>query len=399
MYREVIRDDSSPVLIDGVRTPTGSLTGQLSDYSAVELATTCLKVMGEKIDPREVDEVILGSVIQAGQGQAPARQVLLGADWSPKIPAVTINKVCGSGIKSILQAVEAIRGGAPDNVIAGGVESMSNAPHLLTDYRNGKKLGDGELVDSAVHDGLWCSIGEEHMGAAAERIADRYGLSRDQLDEYALNSHQRATQAEDRDCFQSERIDYPEIDRDEPVREDTSLEQLGELKPAFDEDGVVTAGNAPGLNDGASVVAVTHERRIESFIREDFRWEDAFEIEGYAVVGEDPGNLFETPAGAIEMLLEVSDWSLDDFDRIEINEAFASQVLANCHRLELNPERINQWGGAIALGHPIGMSGNRIVLTLMNQLRQTDGELGLASICMGGGNGIAMVIKRVPFSP
>ncbi|MFB6226712.1 MAG: acetyl-CoA C-acyltransferase [bacterium] len=389
MYSNYLTDDSI-VLLDGVRTPTGRLTGGLSDYEAVDLGALCLKELEGIVDPRQVDEVLLGSVIQAGQGQAPARQVLLGADWSPKIPAVTVNKVCGSGIKTILQGIEGLAAGPQQQVVAGGMESMTNAPHLLQNFREGQTMGDGELIDSAVHDGLWCSIESEHMGSAAERIADRYDLSRDELDEFALRSHQRADRAEEKGFFDSERMDLPELDRDEPVRPDTTLEKLSELRPAFASDGVVTAGNAPGLNDGAAAVGLAKRSLAEN----DSSPESVFAVKGYSVVGTEPGNLFETPAAAIEMLLEGRSWTLEDFDRVEINEAFASQVLANCHRLELSPDRINGWGGAIALGHPIGMSGTRIVLTLMEQMRHHQDELGVASICMGGGNGIALALEQ-----
>lgn len=389
MYSNYLTDDSI-VLLDGVRTPTGRLTGVLSDYEATELGALCLEGLEDTVDPRQVDEVLLGSVIQAGQGQAPARQALLGADWSPKIPAVTINKVCGSGIKTILQGIESLVAGPNQQVVAGGMESMTNAPHLVSDLREGKTMGDSEMVDAAVHDGLWCSIESEHMGIAAERIADRYDLSREELDEFALSSHHRAAEAEEHGYFDRECLDLPEVDRDEPVRPDTSLEKLSQLRPAFKEDGVVTAGNAPGLNDGAAAVGLAKRAFAES----ETQPESVFSVKGYAVVGTEPGNLFETPAAAIEMLLEGRSWTLDDFDRIEINEAFAAQVLGNCHRLELNPDRINGWGGAIALGHPIGMSGARIVLTLMQQMRHHEDELGVASICMGGGNGIALALEQ-----
>lgn len=389
MYSNYLTDDAI-VLLDGVRTPTGRLTGALSGYEATELGSLCLEGLEETLDPRQVDEVLIGSVIQAGQGQAPARQVLLGADWSPKIPAVTVNKVCGSGIKTILQGIEGLLAGPHRQVVAGGMESMTNAPHLLPELREGKTMGDAEIIDSAVHDGLWCSIESEHMGIAAERIAERYDLSRDELDEFALASHHRAAEAEEHGYFDRERVDLPELDRDEPVRPDTSQEKLSRLRPAFREDGVVTAGNAPGLNDGAAALGLAKR----SFAENEAAVDSVFSVKGYSVVGTEPGNLFETPAAAIEMLLEGRSWTLDDFDRIEINEAFASQVLGNCHRLELNPDRINGWGGAIALGHPIGMSGTRIVLTLMEQMRHHGDELGVASICMGGGNGIALVLEQ-----
>lgn len=390
MYTFYFSGDDTVHLIDGVRTPTGQLTGVLSDYEATQLGALCLEGMEQFTDPRSVDEVILGSVIQAGQGQAPARQALIGANWSPKIPAVTVNKVCGSGIKAILQASESILGGPNRQVIAGGMESMTNAPQLLSGFREGQKMGDSTLKDAAVHDGLWCSIESEHMGSAAERIAERYDLTRQELDQFALRSHERAQKAETNAWFDEERLEMDAIDRDEPVRPDTSLERLGQLPTAFAKEGVVTPGNAPGLNDGAATILTADPRAYDT----DDDLESVFELKGYAVVGDEPGNLFETPAAAVELLLEGRKWTLDDFDRIEINEAFASQVLANCHRLALDPERINKWGGAIALGHPIGMSGTRIVLTLMQQLRQFDGELGLASICMGGGNGIALAVER-----
>ncbi len=389
MYVQDLRDGGPDVVLTGGRrTPTGRLTGSLSEHTAVQLGARCLEALEAIVDPRSVDELILGSVLQAGQGQAPARQVLIGAGWSPSIPAVTINKVCGSGLKAILQATEAIRGGPADRIVAGGTESMSRAPHIARGLREGRTLGDIELTDAAVHDGLWCAVEDEHMGHAAERIARRYDLSREALDRFALRSHRRAARAEEEGYFDRERVPVDGVSRDEPVRSETSMEALGELRPAFEGDGVVTAGNAPGLNDGASAVVVARESALSDPPTPRFR------LTGYAVVGDEPGNLFETPAGAIELLLEQTGGSLEDFDRIEINEAFSSQVLANCHRLELDPERVNHWGGAVALGHPIGMSGNRIVLTLMNQLAAMDERRGLAAICMGGGNGIALSLRR-----
>ena len=393
MYRQLSSENGNVAIIDGIRTPTGRLSGALSEYEATDLGRICLEELEEHVDPQDVDEVILGSVIQAGQGQAPARQALLNAGWSPKIPAVTINKVCGSGMKAILQGTEAIRGGPVSQVIAGGMESMTNAPHLLADHRKGQKMGSSTLKDAAVYDGLWCSIETEHMGQPAERIAERYDLSRKELDEFALRSHRLAAEAHEEGQFESERIDLPELKRDEPVRHDTDMEQLGSLQPAFRENGVVTAGNAPGLNDGACVLSVAAEKSAEAIAKRR-NIKSIFAIEGYSVVGMEPGNLFESPAAAVELLLESNHWTLDDFDRIEFNEAFASQVLGNCHRLELNPDRINRRGGAVALGHPIGMSGSRIVLTLLDQLRESGEELGLAAICMGGGNGIAIVIQQ-----
>jgi acetyl-CoA C-acetyltransferase len=391
MYSFYPTGDQSVHLIDGRRTPTGRLTGALSDYSATELGAKCINSLETIVDPQSVDEVILGSVIQAGQGQAPARQALIDAGWSPTIPAVTINKVCGSGIKAILQASESILGGANRTVVAGGMESMTNAPQLLEEFRTGRKMGNSTLKDSAVHDGLWCSVEGEHMGMAAERIGERYNLSRDALDQFALDSHENATRAQEKGHFEDERIVFDDIEEDEPVRTDTSMDQLGKLPTAFKDDGIVTPGNAPGLNDGASAIGVVDGSLAGNVSQVD----TTFEIVGYSVVGDEPGNLFETPAAATEMLLEGRKWSLDDFDRIEINEAFAAQALANCHRLELDPNRVNQWGGAIALGHPIGMSGNRIVLTLMKQMRHHGDDLGLAAICMGGGNGIALAIRQV----
>ncbi len=391
MYTHYLSGEDVVHIVDGRRTPTGRLTGALNDYEATELGARTLEELEDFLNPRNQDELILGSVIQAGQGQAPARQALIEAGWSPKIPAVTINKVCGSGMKAILQASESILGGPNVSVVAGGMESMSRAPQLLPGFRTGQKIGDSTLKDAAVHDGLWCSVESEHMGQPAERIAERYDLSREELDEFALRSHERAYEANENGHFETERFSLGELDRDEPVRPDTSLKQLGQLPPAFREDGIVTAGNAPGLNDGAAILQVVNPGRVE--IPESV--DSTFELLGYSVVGEEPGNLFETPAAAIETLLEGRKWTLDDFDRIEINEAFASQVLGNCHRLELDPGRINRWGGSIAQGHPIGMSGARIVLTLLHQLRHSGGELGLAAICMGGGNGIALAVEQV----
>lgn len=393
MFRFNLPDTPDIVLVDGRRTPFGSLLGALSDYEAPDLASICLQALEDEevVDPQRVDEVIIGSVLQGGQGQAPARQASIGAGWSPGIPAVTINKVCGSSIKSILQASQGLLGGPLEVAVVGGMESMTNAPHFLPDLRKGKKLGPSEAKDMAVYDGLWCSMEEEHMGAAGERIAERYGLTREELDEFSLMSHRRADRAWQEGKLEPEVVSLPELERDESVRPDTSLEQLEKLPPAFRKDGKITAGNAPGLNDGA--VAIAMGRRGAFTVPADR--DTVFRLEGYAVVGDDPGNFVETPAAAIEVLLEDMKWSLDDVDRIEINEAFSSQVLGNCHRLEIDPERINRWGGAISIGHPIGSSGSRIVLALMNQLRQSGEEKGIASICMGGGNGIALAIRQI----
>ncbi len=382
------------LLVDGRRTPTGTLSGALSDYEATELASACLKGLEQFVDPEDVQELILGSVLQGGQGQAPARQALLGAGWPDTIPAVAVNKVCGSGIKSVLLAVQGILSGALTLAVAGGAESMSNAPHMLPDMRTGVKMGDASCQDSAVHDGLWCSIEHEHMGFPAERIAESYNLTREEVDAFALSSQQRAVRATDEGWFDEYRVDLDgvELEYDEPVRPETTLDQLGKLSPAFSEDGIVTAGNAPGLNDGASAVIVGDRESLR--LRE--APETVFRIEGYSVVGGPPGELFERPAEAYEVLMQELGWEDSQVDRIEFNEAFSTQVLANCRRLGVDPERINRWGGAVALGHPIGMSGNRIVISLMHQLRRSGGERGIASICMGGGNGIALAIRQVP---
>ncbi|MEX0935525.1 MAG: thiolase family protein [Gemmatimonadota bacterium] len=395
-----------PVLVSGVRTPVGRFLGGLSPLAAPELGAVAVReaVDRSEIDPAVVDEVILGNVIQAGVGQAPARQAALGAGLSVRIPALTVNKVCGSGLKAVMLAAQSIRAGDSRVVVAGGFESMSNAPHYVRGLRSGVKLGDQTLEDGLIHDGLWCSFGDCHMGGHAEYTADRAGVGRAEADAFALDSHRKAVRAIDEGRFEREivpvevvgRRETQIVDTDEGPRRDTSLEALGRLRPAFPADApddieelVVTAGNAPGLNDGAAALVLTslefaqvHGLTVRA------------RVTGYAAGGMNPRELFFAPVAAVERLLERTASSIEDYDLVELNEAFAVQAIADIEALGLDPDRVNVRGGAVALGHPIGASGARILVTLLHALEDLDRETGLATLCLGGGNAVALAIRR-----
>ena len=389
-----------PVWISSaVRTPIGKLLGGLSPLPAPRLGALVVREAVERaaVPADAVDEVILGNVLTAGLGQNPARQAAIGAGLPAGVGALTINKVCGSGLKAVMLARQAILAGDADVVVAGGMESMSNAPHLLSGMRTGSKMGDGSLVDSMVHDGLTDAFEDIHMGETAERVADRYGVSREAMDAYAAESQRRAYEATEAGRFAAEilPVEVPArkgsvvVERDESIRPDATAESLARLRPVFRQGGRVTAGNAPGVNDGASALVIASEGAVR---RHDLP--RLARITGQAVSGLEPGWVMMTPVPAVRKLLERLGWSVDEVDIFEINEAFAAQAVAVRAELGLPADRTNMNGGAVALGHPIGASGARILTTLLHLLRQQQADRGVASLCLGGGNGVALGVER-----
>ena len=389
-----------PVWISSaVRTPIGKLLGGLSPLPAPRLGALVVREAVERaaVPADAVDEVILGNVLTAGLGQNPARQAAIGAGLPAGVGALTINKVCGSGLKAVMLARQAILAGDADVVVAGGMESMSNAPHLLSGMRTGSKMGDGSLVDSMVHDGLTDAFEDIHMGETAERVADRYGVSREAMDAYAAESQRRAYEATGAGRFAAEilPVEVPArkgsvvVERDESIRPDATAESLARLRPVFRQGGRVTAGNAPGVNDGASALVIASEGAVR---RHDLP--RLARITGQAVSGLEPGWVMMTPVPAVRKLLERLGWSVDEVDIFEINEAFAAQAVAVRAELGLPADRTNMNGGAVALGHPIGASGARILTTLLHLLRQQQADRGVASLCLGGGNGVALGVER-----
>ena len=388
-------------LVSAVRTPIGKFLGALKDFKATELGAIVVKeaIARAGVEPEAIEEVILGNVISAGLGQNPARQAALGAGLPPTVGALTINKVCGSGLKAVMLARQAIAAGDAHVIVAGGMESMSNGPYLAPRLREGLRLGPGELIDATVHDGLWDVYNDFHMGMTGERVAEKYDVSRRQMDEYALGSHQKAMRAIREGKFKDEIVpvsvpqrkgDPRPVDTDESVREDTSLEALSKLKPVFKPDGTVTAGNAPGMNDGAAALLVVSERDVRRL-----RLEPMARIVGQAISGLEPEWVMMTPVPAVQKLLEKTGWKTDDVDLFEINEAFAVQACAVSRELKLDPEKLNVNGGAVALGHPIGASGARVLTTLIHALRDRKVRRGVAALCLGGGNGVAMAVECV----
>ena len=389
-----------PVWISSaVRTPIGKLLGGLSPLSAPKLGALVVREAVERAaaPPDAVDEVILGNVLTAGLGQNPARQAAIGAGLPAGVGALTINKVCGSGLKAVMLARQAILAGDADVVVAGGMESMSNAPHLLQGMRTGSKMGDGSLVDSMVHDGLTDAFEDIHMGETAERVADRYGVSRKAMDEYAAESQRRAHAATEAGRFAGEilpvevsaRKGAVVVERDESIRPDATAESLARLRPVFRKDGRVTAGNAPGVNDGASALVIASDAAVRRH-----GLPRLARITGQAVSGLEPEWVMMTPVPAVRKLLEHLGWSVEGVDLFEINEAFAAQAVAVRSELGLPEDRTNVNGGAVALGHPIGASGARILTTLLYLLRERGLDRGVASLCLGGGNGVALGVER-----
>ncbi|AXG98281.1 acetyl-CoA C-acetyltransferase [Deinococcus wulumuqiensis] len=391
---------SKAVIVAASRTPTGKFLGALADVPAVELgAITLRETLKRSGLPAElVEEVIMGQVVQAGCGQNPARQAAMRAGVPQEAGALTINKVCGSGLKAVILAAQSIRAGDQSAVLAGGMESMSNAPHLLPGARKGYRLGHAQVLDANTHDGLWCSINDEGMGLTGERVAEKYQIAREEQDRYATGSHQKAVAAQQEGRFKDEIVPVTirgrkgdvVVDSDEGPRSDTSEETLGKLKPAFKKDGSVTAGNAPGLNDGAASLMVVSEELAQAH-----GLTPLAEIVDYATGGLAPEWVMMTPVPATQKLLKKMNIGAGDVDLWELNEAFSVQSLAVARELGLDPERVNVNGGAVALGHPIGASGARILVTLLSALKQQDRELGVATLCMGGGNGLALAVRRV----
>jgi acetyl-CoA C-acetyltransferase len=388
------------VIISAVRTPVGKFLGALKGFKATELGAIVVReaVKRAGVSPTDVDEVIMGCVIQAGLGQNPARQAALHGGLPNTVAAVTVNKVCGSGLKAIMMAAQGVQLGDTEIVVAGGMESMSNAPYLLPKAREGYRLGNGTLVDTVINDGLWCAFDDQHMGCTGEVVSERFHVSREEQDDYALNSHRKASEAIKSGKFRDEivRVEIKQrkgtpiiFDTDEPVREDTSLESLSKLKPAFKEGGTVTAGNAPGVNDGGSAVVVTSVERARSL-----GIEPMARIVAQATSGIEPKLVMMAPVEAIKKLLIKTGWSLDDVDLIELNEAFAVQAVAITRELDLDPAKINVNGGAVALGHAIGQSGSRILTTMLYEMKRRKVHRGIAALCLGGGNAVAMAVER-----
>ncbi|MGH7537090.1 MAG: thiolase family protein [Gemmatimonadales bacterium] len=393
-------DHSTPVIVSACRTPVGRYLGGLSPLPAPQLGAVVIKeaVRRAGIEATVVDEVIMGNVLQGGVGQAPARQAAIHAGLPGTIPSLTVNKVCGSGLKAVMLAAQAVKAGDAQCVVAGGMESMSNAPHYLYGMRNGIKAGNTNLVDGMIHDGLWDSFSNQHMGNLAEYTAKKAAVSRQDQDQFALASHQKAVAAMEACRFKAETVavEIPGkkgpvvIDKDEGPRKDTSLEALASLKPAFVKDGSVTPGNAPGLNDGAGALVVTSL----AFARA-HRLEPLGRITAYATGGGEPQDLFFAPIFAVQNLMKKAGTTIGDYDLIEANEAFAVQALADGRALGWDWDRVNVNGGAIALGHPIGASGARVLTTLLYAMRDRGKRTGLATLCLGGGNAVALSVEAM----
>lgn len=385
-------------LLAGVRTPIGKFLGSLEPFPAPELGAIAIRALLERtgVAPGEIEEVIMGNVITAGLGQAPARQAALKGGLPPTVPALTVNKVCGSGLKAVALAVQAIKAGDAQLVIAGGQESMSRAPHLATDSRRGWKMGEVKLQDAMITDGLWCAFHDCHMGMHAEHIARKYQVTRADQDEFAAMSQQRAGAALESGIFQPEivPVQLPGkqaglLSRDEGPRPDSTVQKLAGLRTVFDASGTVTAGNASTLSDGAAALLVASSATAKRFPTL-----PQAKILAYHTSGTAPEDLFIAPAFAIQSVLKKAGLTLADIDLFEINEAFAAQMVACLRELKLSPEKVNVHGGAIALGHPIGASGARILVTLLHALHAKNLRYGVASLCLGGGNAVAMVISR-----
>jgi acetyl-CoA C-acetyltransferase len=388
------------VIVAAVRTPTGKFLGVLKDFTATELGALAVAeaVRRAGIDPAIVDECIMGNVVSAGSGQNPARQAALRGGLPDHVAALTVNKVCGSGLKAVMLADQAIRVGDIDVAVAGGMESMSNCPYLLPRVREGLRMGNGQVVDSMIHDGLWCAFENYHMGNAGEVVAEKYHVGRAAQDEYAARSHQKAAKAADSGWFKDEMlpISIPQkkgaaivFDRDESIRPDTTAGGLAALKPAFKKDGSVTAGNAPGVNDGASALVVMDAERAKSL-----GLAPLARIVAQATSGLAPKLVLMTPVEAVRRVAEKAGWDLKDVDLFELNEAFAVQAVAVLSELRIDPEKVNVNGGAVALGHAIGSSGSRVLTTLLYALKRRNLTRGIATLCLGGGNGVALAVER-----
>lgn len=390
------------VIVSAVRTPVGKFQGALADLSAVELGAIAVReaVRRAQIDTASVDECVMGCVLPAGLGQNPARQAALRGGLADTVSALTVNMVCGSGLRAVALAAQNIMAGDAEIVVAGGMESMSNAPYLLPAARKGLRMGDATVVDSMIRDGLWCSCDDQHMGMTGELVAEKYGITREQQDSFALESHRRAAAAWREGRFDAEVVpvtlpskkkggDPTECRRDESVREDASLEALASLKPAFKKDGTVTAGNAPGVNDAAAALVIMSSRKAA-----DLGLEPLATIRAQAVSGVEPRWVMMAPVIGVRRVLEKAGWDRDEVDLYELNEAFSVQALGVTHELGLTLDKVNVNGGAVALGHPIGASGARVLVTLVHELIRRNGIKGVAALCLGGGNSVAMAVER-----
>ena len=390
------------VIVAAARTPVGKFQGTLSGFSATQLGALAVReaVKRARLDAAQVDECIMGNVVSAGLGQNPARQAALHGGLPPEVSALTINKVCGSGLKAIALAAQAIETGNSQIVVAGGMESMTNAPYLLPQGRNGFRMGNSVVVDSMVNDGLWDAFNDYHMGVTGENVAEKYGISREEQDGYALNSHRKAAAARREGRFAEEivPVEIPAkkkgqapamMDADESVREDASLESLRALKPAFKKDGTVTAGNAPGVNDAAAaVVVMTASRARELGLKPLVR------IKAQATSGVDPKWVMMAPVSGVRKVLARAGWAMESVDLFELNEAFSVQAIAVTRELGIPLEKVNVNGGAVAIGHPIGASGARVLITLIYEMIRRDAKRGVAALCLGGGNSVAMAVER-----
>src|SRR6184192_2210252 len=390
------------VIISACRTPVGKFQGSLSDLSASQIGAIVVReeVLRAKLDPKQVDECIMGNVVSAGLGQNPARQAAIFGGLPPEVGAMTVNKVCGSGLKAVGLAAQALKTGDSSIVVAGGMESMTNAPYLLPQARKGYRLGNAQIIDSMVHDGLWDIYNNYHMGITGENVAEKYGITREEQDEFALNSHRKAVAAT-KECRLKAQIVPVELparkkgaapiifDKDESPREDTTIEILRSLKPAFKKDGTVTAGNAPGVNDGAAAVVVTSAKRAQ-----ELGAQPMVRIVAQATSGIDPKWVMMAPVSAVRKIWEKTGWKNEDVDLYELNEAFSAQALAVMRELGLDPNKVNVNGGAVAIGHPIGASGARVLVTLIYEMIRRNVHRGVATLCLGGGNAVAMAVER-----
>jgi acetyl-CoA C-acetyltransferase len=388
------------VIISAARTAIGKFQGSLKPFTAPQLGSIAIRAAIERagLDAGQVDEAIMGCVLQAGLGQNPARQAALQAGIPDKVAAMTVNKVCGSGLKSVMLAAQSVALGDNEIIVAGGMESMSNAPYLLMKARDGYRMGNGEIIDSMVHDGLWCAFDCWHMGETGEVVAEKYNVTRGQQDEFAAGSQRKAVAAIKAGKFKDEicRVELPQrkgdpviFDTDEGPREDSSIEGLAKLKPAFRKDGTVTAGNASTINDGAAALVVTSMEMAGRLNRAPLA-----RIVAQATSGVEPKLVMMAPVDAVRKVSAKAGWNLADVELFELNEAFSSQSVALIGQLELDPARVNVNGGAVALGHPIGASGGRVLVTLLHEMIKRNAKRGIASLCLGGGNAVALAVER-----
>ena len=394
-------DRKQAVIISAARTPTGKFQGALKGFTAPELGAIAIKeaVKRAGVDPAKVDEVIMGCVVQAGIGQAPARQAAMKAGLPPEVSALTVNMVCGSGLRAVALASQSIQLGDAEYVVAGGMESMSNIPYAMPGARDGYRMGNQSVVDLMVHDGLWCPFENWHMGNTGEVVAEKHQITRETQDQFAYDSHRKAHEAQQKGYFKDEivPVEIPQkkgepivLDYDEPVRPDTTIDSLGKLKPAFKKDGgTVTAGNAPGVNDGASALVVTSDDNAKGL-----GVVPLARVVSYAVSGIEPKYIMLAPVEGVRRAVAKAGWKLEDVELFELNEAFSVQALGVMKELGINPDLVNVNGGAVAMGHAIGNSGGRVLTTLLYEMKRRGAKRGVAGLCLGGGNSVAMAVER-----